>query len=119
MSTIELQTLTGPEIDGCPARGGCRKIAKWLSARLTPYRHLSGHRPEPLSRHRFRRRMMIDIGAASCCLPPIRSFLRWIFHADETTVSPHQTRPTMTAAFLSHIDGELAGLKSAGLYKSE
>ncbi|MGX9182481.1 glycine C-acetyltransferase, partial [Mesorhizobium sp. BHbdii] len=25
----------------------------------------------------------------------------------------------MTAAFLSHIDSELAGLKSAGLYKSE
>jgi glycine C-acetyltransferase len=25
----------------------------------------------------------------------------------------------MTAAFLSHIDNELAGLKSAGLYKSE
>ncbi|WP_206617080.1 hypothetical protein, partial [Mesorhizobium sp. M7A.F.Ca.CA.002.04.1.1] len=40
----------------------------------------------------FLGRVMIDIGAASCCLPPIRSFLRWIFRADETTVGPHQTR---------------------------
>ncbi|WP_210173865.1 hypothetical protein [Mesorhizobium sp. Root102] len=45
MSTIDLQTLTGPEIDSRPARGSRGKIAKWLSARLAPYRHLSGRQP--------------------------------------------------------------------------
>ncbi|WP_136621009.1 MULTISPECIES: hypothetical protein [Mesorhizobium] len=45
MSTIELQTLTGLEIDSWPARGSRGKIAKWLSARLALYRHLSGRRP--------------------------------------------------------------------------
>jgi hypothetical protein len=34
MSTIELQTLTGLEIDSRPARESGGKIAKWLSARL-------------------------------------------------------------------------------------
>ncbi|CAN7608140.1 hypothetical protein [Mesorhizobium sp. LjRoot246] len=47
MSTIELQMLTGLEIDSRPARGSRGKIAKWLSARLVLYRHLSGHRPAP------------------------------------------------------------------------
>ncbi|RWC54002.1 MAG: hypothetical protein EOS56_29605 [Mesorhizobium sp.] len=47
MSTIELQTLTGLEIDSRSTRGIRGKIAKWLSARLALYRHLSGDRPAP------------------------------------------------------------------------
>ncbi|RUW46215.1 MULTISPECIES: hypothetical protein [unclassified Mesorhizobium] len=41
MSTIELQTLTGPEVDGWPARGRRGKIAKWLSGSFAAGPHLS------------------------------------------------------------------------------
>jgi len=41
MSTIEPQTLTGPETDGRTARRRRGKIAKWLSAPFTAGLHLN------------------------------------------------------------------------------
>ncbi|WP_152536057.1 hypothetical protein [Mesorhizobium loti] len=41
MSTIELQTLTGLEIDSRSARGRCGKNLKWLSGCFAAGPHLS------------------------------------------------------------------------------
>jgi hypothetical protein len=45
MSTIELETLTGLETDGRPARGRRGKIAKWLSAPFAAGLHLTVRYP--------------------------------------------------------------------------
>ncbi|RWC27049.1 hypothetical protein [Mesorhizobium sp.] len=86
MSTIELQTLTGLEIDSRSTRVIRGKIAKWLSARLALYRHLSGDRPAPFVVALLPRSHGDPCRGNFWRLPPIRSFLRWIFRADETTV---------------------------------
>jgi len=46
MSTIEPQTLTGPETDGRTARRRRGKIAKWLSAPFAAGLHLTIRSPE-------------------------------------------------------------------------
>ncbi|MBZ9741403.1 MULTISPECIES: hypothetical protein [unclassified Mesorhizobium] len=89
MSTIELQTLTGPEVDGWPARGRSGKIAKWLSGSFVAGPHLSIRQSMGAGDH---------LGNVHCVLadaarPPLAVAFAMDFLRGRDDSLPRQTRP--------------------------